>query len=107
MRPPVPAGTPILIDAWGIHHDPARHADPEAFRPERFLGDAAEAYAWLPFGGGAHRCIGAGLAELEMKIGLATLLRRVALRPAGPRLPRAMRRGVVIVPEGGGPVQTA
>ena len=103
----VPAGTPILIDAWGIHHDPARHADPEAFRPERFLGDAAEAYAWLPFGGGAHRCIGAGLAELEMKIGLATLLRRVALRPAGPRLPRAMRRGVVIVPEGGGPVQTA
>jgi cytochrome P450 family 135 len=103
----VPAGTPIMIDAWGVHHDPQRHADPEAFRPERFLGDAPESYAWLPFGGGAHRCIGAGLAELEMKIALRTLLRRVRLGPADRRLPRVTRRGVVIVPEGGGRVQIA
>ena len=31
----------------------------------------AERYTWLPFGGGAHRCIGAALAELEIKVALS------------------------------------
>ena len=85
---PVPAGTLILIDAWGVHHDPDRHPDPERFRPERFLSESPEPYSWLPFGGGAHRCIGAALAELEIKIALSTMLTRVDISPADPSLRR-------------------
>jgi cytochrome P450 len=101
----VPPGTIVSIDAWGLHHDPQRHRDPEEFRPERFLGEAPEAYTWLPFGGGAHRCIGAGMAELEMKVAFATMLRRATLTPADRELPPVARRGLVMVPHGGGRVR--
>ena len=40
----IPAGTLILIDAWGVHHDPELHPDPERFRPERFLSGSPEPY---------------------------------------------------------------
>ena len=98
----VPAGTPILIDAWGLHHDPARHRDPDVFRPERFLADPPESYSWLPFGGGAHRCIGAGLAELEIAIALSTMLNNASIASADRRLAHPARRGITLVPHGGG-----
>lgn len=101
----VPPDTPIFVDAWGIHHDPARHDDPEEFRPERFLGDGAEPYAWLPFGGGARRCIGAALAELEVRVALTAMLRAVRLAPAAAALAPPARRGIVMVPAGGGRVR--
>jgi cytochrome P450 len=101
----VPAGTPILIDAWGLHHDPARHREPDRFRPERFLDDPPEPYSWLPFGGGAHRCIGAGLAELEIRIALATMLTRASILPADAGLAPIARRGLIFVPQGGGRIE--
>jgi cytochrome P450 family 135 len=103
----IPAGTLVLIDGWGVHRDPERYPDPERLRPERFLTDAPEPYAWLPFGGGAHRCIGAALAELEIKIALATILRRVDIAPADRDLAPPARRGVTIVPHGGGRIEIA
>ena len=101
----IPARTMILIDAWGVHHDPERHPEPDRFRPERFLGDAAEGYAWLPFGGGAHRCIGAAMAELEIKVALRTMLRETTIEPADAELTPPARRGIVVVPHGGGRVR--
>jgi cytochrome P450 len=103
----VPAGTPVMIDAWGVHHDPAVYPEPERFRPERFLDGGSERYTWLPFGGGAHRCIGSALAELEIKVALRTMLHSVTLVPADAELPPPARRGVTIVPHGGGRVRIA
>jgi cytochrome P450 len=101
----IPAGTLILIDAWGVHHDPELYPDPERFEPERFLVEAPEPYTWLPFGGGAHRCIGAALAELEIKVALATILRRVAIAPADGHLAPPARRGITVVPHAGGRIR--
>jgi cytochrome P450 len=101
----VPAGTLILIDAWGVHHDPRVHPDPERFRPERFVTRAPEPYTWLPFGGGAHRCIGSALAELEIKVALATILRRVAIAPADAELAPPARRAVTMIPHAGGRIR--
>jgi hypothetical protein len=50
------------------------YAAPEQFRPERFLDSAPETFAWIPFGGGIRRCIGASFAQLEMKTMLRTML---------------------------------
>jgi cytochrome P450 len=97
----IPAGVPILINGWGLHHDPSLYPEPGAFRPERFLGRAPESYTWLPFGGGAHRCLGAALAELEMKVALGALLRRVDFTSADREPAPAARRGVVVIPLGG------
>jgi cytochrome P450 family 135 len=103
----IPAGTLILIDAWGVHHDPGVYPDPERFQPERFLSDAPEPYTLLPFGGGAHRCIGSALAELEIKIALTTILSRVAISPADAKLAPPARRAVTMVPHAGGRIRTS
>lgn len=103
----IPAGVHIFIDSWGLHHDPALYPDPDNFRPERFIGQAPEPYTWLPFGGGAHRCIGAGLAELEIKTALASILRRIDLQPAAPAPEFPIRRAVTLVPHQGGRVKVA
>jgi cytochrome P450 family 135 len=103
----IPAGTLIMIDAWGVHHDPELYPHPERFQPERFLAQPPEPYTWLPFGGGAHRCIGAGLAELETKVALSTILARAAIAPADPELAPPARRGITMVPHAGGRVAVA
>jgi cytochrome P450 len=100
-------GTLIGTDAWGVHHDPELYPDPETFRPERFLGAQPAPYSWLPFGGGAHRCPGAALAELEIKVALRTILRRVRIAPADAGLARAVRRAIVLVPHRGGRIRVA
>ena len=103
----IPAGTVVLVDAWGVHHDPERYPEPERFRPERFLTEAPERYSWLPFGGGAHRCIGAAMAELEIKVALAAMLRSVTIAPAEAELVPIARRGLVAVPHAGGRIRIA
>jgi cytochrome P450 len=100
----IPAGTLILINAWGVHHDPARYPDPERFDPERFVDGGPEPYTWLPFGGGAHRCIGSALAELEIKVALGGILRDADIAPADASLAPVARRGITLVPHAGGRV---
>lgn len=77
----------LLLSPLLTHRDPRYHEDPLAFRPERW--DAAyrrslAPYAYFPFGGGPHVCIGLGLAEQEISLALATLAQRWLLRTTGP-----------------------
>ena len=79
----LPRGAEIRLAVLLVHHRADIYPDPYAFRPERFLGQAPEAHAWLPFGGGRRRCIGARFAMQEMQAVLATLLAQVRVRPPG------------------------
>jgi len=101
----IPPDVGLLVDAHGIHHDPAVYPLPEAFRPERFLEESADGYAFLPFGGGAHRCLGAALAQLELKVVLRELLMRFEFAPVSPELAPPVARGPMIAPRGGGRVR--
>ena len=56
--------------------------EPDEFRPERFIDGQPESYAWIPFGGGVRRCIGASFAQMEMRVVLREVLRRVRLQRA-------------------------
>jgi cytochrome P450 len=78
--------------------------DPLAFRPERFLERKPTPYEFLPFGGGVRRCLGASFALYEMKIVLAEVLTRVALRAAPGYRVRVVRRSVTLAPSEGMPV---
>lgn len=92
---PVPAHTDVLVSTWLLHRQRDIWAEPDAFRPERFLGEAAAAIprdAYLPFGLGPRVCIGARFAMMEMVIVLACLLRRVRFDFDGPRDPRPVMR---------------
>lgn len=99
-------GMLVLVDAQGIHGDERVHPDPLAFRPERFLDGGAPQYGYVPFGGGAHRCLGSALATLELELFLEAVAHRGRLVPAGPPA-RPKRRGIALVPAGGGRVAVA
>ena len=98
--------TLILVDAQGVHLDPDVYPEPERFRPERFLDDPPDGYAYIPFGGGAHRCLGASLAMLELELFLETLAATVRLAPAGPPA-TPVRRGPILAPKSDGRVRVA
>ncbi len=74
---------------------------PFEFRPERFLDEGAPSYAWLPFGGGIRRCIGAALARMEMVEVLRTVVDRVDLEPVRPEPEKVVIRGITLVPRHG------
>jgi cytochrome P450 family 135 len=97
----LPPDTDVTPAIWLTHTRADRYPEPFAFRPERFLGSAPSTYAWIPFGGGVRRCLGAAFAEMEMRVAIAEILRRRALRPASARGERVARRNVTFSPRGG------
>jgi cytochrome P450 len=94
-------GTDVTPAIWLAHTRPDRYPEPYAFRPERFLDGAPSTYAWIPFGGGVRRCLGAAFAEMEMRVALVEILRRRTLRAASPSAERVARRNVTFSPKGG------
>jgi cytochrome P450 family 135 len=86
---------------WLAHTRADRYPEPFAFRPERFLDGAPSTSAWVPFGGGVRRCIGAAFAEMEMRVALAEILRHRTLRSASGNAEHIARRNVTLSPAGG------
>jgi len=73
----IPAGTPVGVNPHFVHHDPEIWDEPEKFDPLRFTREAEKArhkYAWVPFGGGAHMCLGLHFAYMQIKILMAHML---------------------------------
>jgi cytochrome P450 len=94
----LPAGSHVAPCIYLAHRRPDVYPDPEAFRPERFLDRPADPYAWIPFGGGTRRCLGASFATYEMKVVLSTVLGGARLRPANQRAEPIRRRGLTFAP---------
>jgi cytochrome P450 len=94
----------ILVDAQGIHGDPELYPKPEAFRPERFIDGQPDGYSYIPFGGGAHRCLGAALATLELELFFEAIAQNVELTPVEPPA-QSVRRGVTLAPRNKGLVR--
>jgi cytochrome P450 len=100
----LPAGATVGTCSLLVHRRADVYDDPLTWRVDRFLGRRPPAGAWLPFGGGVRRCVGAAFAQFEAGIVLDELMRSVRLRP-GRRTPGpAGRRGIVLVPAHAGPV---
>jgi cytochrome P450 family 135 len=100
----LPAGTDVTPAIWLTHTRADVYPEPFAFRPERFLEDAPDTYAWIPFGGGIRRCIGAAFAEFEMRIVLREVLTRCELHKASRAPEKIGRRNITLSPRAGTPV---
>jgi cytochrome P450 len=75
----IPAGTHVGINIYWTHHSDEYWDDPWSFDPMRFTPDKVKErhkYAWVPFGGGAHMCLGLHFAYMQVKILMAHLLTR-------------------------------
>jgi cytochrome P450 len=100
----LPAGIDAVTLPLLTHSNPDIYPDPLAFRPERFLGRRPSTYEWIPFGGGARRCLGAAFAESEIEVILNTIIDGISLRPVGPR-PELLNRNTTVSPRRGTRVQ--
>jgi cytochrome P450 len=72
-------GTNSMVPLPLIHRDPRFFERPEVFRPERWFAADAAPPVYLPFGGGARRCLGEALARAEAAAIVPTVLRALRL----------------------------
>jgi cytochrome P450 len=72
----VSKGTLVAVPIWGLHHDERSFAEPDSFRPDRFMPDASPIprSAYMPFGAGPHFCLGQHFASMEMALIAAHLV---------------------------------
>ncbi|HUN77652.1 MAG TPA: cytochrome P450 [Solirubrobacteraceae bacterium] len=98
----VPPGTILLTAITLMQRDGRFHPDAERFDPDRYVGRKPDTYAWIPFGGGMRRCLGAAFAQFEMDVVLRTLLRNFELLPSRDAPEREGFRGVAFAPSRGG-----
>jgi cytochrome P450 len=99
----LPEDTAIILSIRTAHASEESFPDAASFNPDRFVGASApKPFAWIPFGGGVNRCIGAALANMEMDVTLRVMLRELRFAPTdAPGEPRHWR-GVATAPGRGG-----
>ncbi|OUL34635.1 cytochrome P450 [Nostoc sp. T09] len=95
------AETTFMPSIYLVHYREDLYPNAEQFKPERFLGRHYSASEYLPFGGGSRRCLGHALAQLEMKLVLATVLSKYQLSLAENKPVKVQRRGFTLSPTGG------
>ncbi len=100
----IPRGDSILVSIAQIHDNADVFPDPGRFDPQRYVGSKPSAFAWIPFGGGTRRCVGAAFANMEMDVVLRTVLRHFTIETTTAPGERWHGRGVAYTPKDGGRV---
>ncbi|MCT7661511.1 cytochrome P450 [Mycobacterium deserti] len=98
----IPHGYTIIVSLADLHRNAEIFPDPEKFDPSRFVGTRPPAFAWMPFGGGTRRCIGAAFANTEMDVVLRTVLRDFTIETDNAPDEKVHFRGIAYTPKDGG-----
>uniref|UniRef100_A0A9J2Q8G0 Cytochrome P450 n=1 Tax=Ascaris lumbricoides TaxID=6252 RepID=A0A9J2Q8G0_ASCLU len=75
----IPAGATCVISPFAVMRDPQHYDNPEIYDPEHFSAENVtkrDPFAFIPFSAGIRNCIGHRFAILEMKVTLASILRK-------------------------------
>jgi cytochrome P450 len=103
----IPAGTQVTAMPGTVMLNPDYYPDPLRFDPERFTPERAEhlahRFAWAPFGGGAHKCLGIHFTNMQVKSFVRALLSRFRVDLAND-VPVKWQRLPIPQPKGGLPV---
>lgn len=95
------ANTVLLPSIYLVHYREDLYPDAHQFKPERFFERQYSPSEYLPFGGGSRRCLGYALAQLEMKLVLATVVSHYRLALLETKPVKLQRRGFTLSPRGG------
>jgi cytochrome P450 len=93
---------PTVVAIARLHSRAAEFPDPERFDPQRFVGNRPPTFAFIPFGGGTRRCVGAAFANVEMDVVLRTVLRHFIIDTTTAPGEKMYSRGVAFTPKDGG-----
>jgi cytochrome P450 len=94
----LPKGSFVMAAIAALHYREDLFPEPQEFRPERFLEEKADNYAWIPFGGGVRRCIGAAFAEYEMRVVLREFVEHAELSAPDPKPEKVKVRNITLAP---------
>ena len=97
----IPENTKLILSIRLIHESGDSFPEAASFNPDRFVGGVPKPMAWIPFGGGVNRCVGAAFAHMETDITLRTMLRELRFAPTDAPAERRHWRGVATVPARG------
>ncbi|WP_179468597.1 cytochrome P450 [Mycolicibacterium vinylchloridicum] len=97
----LPAGVMVAPGVGLVHSDDRIYPDADRFDPDRMIGATLSPTTWLPFGGGARRCLGATFAMTEMRVVLREVLRRVDLATTTARGEGQRVKHVILTPKRG------
>jgi hypothetical protein len=97
----IPHGYTVMIAIANVHANADVFPDPERFDPDRFVGSRTPT-AWIPFGGGTRRCIGAAFANVEMDVVLRTILQHFVIETDDAPEEKVHFRGIAFTPKAGG-----
>jgi cytochrome P450 family 138 len=100
----IPHGRTVLVSIADLHENAEMFPDPERFDPYRFVDKKPPTFAWLPFGGGTRRCIGAAFANTEIDVVLRTVLQHFEIQTDDAPDEKIHHRGVAYTPKDGGRV---
>ncbi|OBF25367.1 cytochrome P450 [Mycobacterium sp. ACS4331] len=100
----IPRGFSVSVAIGEAHRNPTEFPDPDRFDPDRFIGARPNVFAWIPFGGGTRRCVGAAFANMEMDVVLRTVLRHFTIATTSAPPEKWHSRGVAFTPKRGGRV---
>ncbi len=98
----IPRGHSMIVSIAQIHDNPDVFPNPERFDPQRYIGSKPSTFAWIPFGGGTRRCVGAAFANMEMDVVLRTVLRHFTIESTDAPAEAWYCRGVAYTPKDGG-----
>jgi cytochrome P450 len=98
----IPEKTTVIFSIRLAHASEESFPDAASFSPDRFVGANPKPFAWIPYGGGVNRCIGAAFAHMEIDVTLRTLLREFRFAPTDAPAERRHIRGVATAPGRGG-----
>jgi cytochrome P450 len=79
----IPGRSMVILSPYVTHRHPDVWPDPETFDPDRFTPERSAGrprFAWYPFLGGPHQCIGQEFAMMEATLTIAMLTQSVRLR---------------------------
>jgi sterol 14-demethylase len=83
----VEAGKTVAVSPAISNRMPEYFPQPDSFDPSRYgpgRQEDRQSFAWIPFGAGRHRCVGAAFAMMQLKAIFSVLLRRFDFELAQP-----------------------
>jgi cytochrome P450 len=98
----IPEKQIVVVSMVLAHSAESNFPNPDAFDPDRFVGNPPDTSLWVPYGGGVHRCVGAAFANMEMLVTLRTLLRRFEFATTDAAGESHHSRGIANAPGRGG-----
>jgi len=98
----LPVNTRIGSNPALTHYDPRLFENPYEYRPERFLEERPSNYAYIPFGGGVRRCIGAAFARMEFDAVMTRMLERFDLDTTDDKFESWAFKSITFQPGDGG-----